>query len=297
MHSTTPPETPTPRRTGSRATGIGVILVILLAYFGSAFAYWWFSASSQELEPPDLSNRSETVVLISVQSLKTVDRKLEVKVSVIPQDTVVDPRLDVLTTDISVRIYPWNTSGDLDWKAGEAPGEVSTTLDLSGESDIWPFDSYSTDFISADVMIGSGDEREFVPARVEFEGWADGWSITRTEGPPSPDSFGEGDSVKITLERALGPLVFDIGICLVLISLPTLAIFTTFQVVTGRKEFQMTFTTWYTAMLFAVVPLRNILPGAPPPGAWIDQLLVLWVIVALVSSMVVYVGHWYRKVP
>ena len=99
------------------------------------------------------------------------------------------------------------------------------------------------------------------------------------------------------MKRALGPLTFDIGICLVLMSLPALAIFTTFQVVTGRKEFQMTFTTWFTAMLFAVVPLRNILPGAPPPGAWIDQVLVLWVIVALVSSMVVYVGHWYRKVP
>ena len=44
------------------------------------------------------------------------------------------------------------------------------------------------------------------------------------------------------------------------------------------------------------VPLRNILPGAPPPGAWIDQALVLWVIVALVTSMVVYVGYWWRQV-
>lgn len=297
MHSNHSPETT--NRAGNRrvATGIGVIVVFLVAYLGSLFAYWWLSASSQELEPPDLQNRAETVVLISVQSLKTVDRKLDVKVSVIPQDSAVDPRLDVLNTDISVRIYPWNTAGDLDWKAGEAPGEVTTTLDLNGESDTWPFDSYFTDFISADVMVGTGDDREFVPARVEFEGAIDGWSITRTEGGPSPDSFGEGDSVQLTLKRALGPLTFDIGICLVMMTLPALAMFTTFQVLTGRKEFQMPFLTWYAAMLFAIVPLRNILPGAPPPGAWIDQALVLWVIVALVSSMVAYVGHWYRRVP
>jgi hypothetical protein len=231
-----------------------------------------------------------------VQSLKTVDRKLDVKVSVIPQDTVVDPRLDVLTADISVRIYPWNTSGDLQWKEGESPGEVSTTLDLNGDSDTWPFDSYSTDMISADVLVGAGDERQFVPARVEVEGSIDGWSVSRTDGPPSPDSTGQGDSVQVQLKRALGPLTFDVGICLVLLTLPALAMFTTFQVVTGRKEFQMPFTTWYAAMLFAIVPLRNILPGAPPPGAWIDQALVLWVIVALVSSMVVYIGYWYRRV-
>jgi Domain of unknown function (DUF4436) len=144
--------------------------------------------------------------------------------------------------------------------------------------------------------VGSGEDRQFVPARVEVEGSIDGWSISKQEGPPSPDSTGQGDSVQITLKRALGPLTFDLGICLVLIALPILSVFTTFQVVAGRKEFQMTFTTWFTAMLFAVVPLRNILPGAPPPGAWIDQAVVLWVIVALVSSMVVYVGHWYRKI-
>ena len=146
------------------------------------------------------------------------------------------------------------------------------------------------------MLVGSGDERQFVPARVKFEGSIDGWSITRQDGGPSPDSVGQGDSVQVQVKRALGPLTFDLGICIVLLTLPALSIFTTYQVVTGRKEFQMTFTTWYAAMLFAIVPLRNILPGAPPPGAWIDQALVLWVIVGLVSSMVVYVGYWYRKV-
>nr|WP_090276839.1 DUF4436 domain-containing protein [Mycolicibacterium komanii] len=297
MESTTPTHSREPAKSRRASTVVAVVAVFLIAYLGTAFAYWWLSASSQELEPPDLQNRSETVVLFTVQSLKTVDRKLDVKALVIPQDSLVDPRLDVLTTDITVRIFPFNTSGDLRWPAGESPGEEATSLDLSGESDIWPFDTYSTEFISADVMVGSGDEREFVPARVEFEGWVDGWSLTRTDGPASADSVGGGDSVKVTLKRALGPLTFDIGICLVLIALPALAVFTTFQVVTGRKEFQLPLLTWYAAMLFAVVPLRNILPGAPPPGAWVDQLLVLWVIVALVSSMVAYVVHWYRKVP
>jgi Domain of unknown function (DUF4436) len=39
-------------------------------------------------------------------------------------------------------------------------------------------------------------------------------------------------------------------------------------------------TTWYAAMLFAVVPLRTALPGSPAFGSWIDLTIVLWVLVA-----------------
>jgi hypothetical protein len=48
-------------------------------------------------------------------------------------------------------------------------------------------------------------------------------------------------------------------------------------------------------MLFAVVPIRNILPGSPPFGAWVDQALVLWVLVALVVAMTLFVITWYRQ--
>ena len=53
-------------------------------------------------------------------------------------------------------------------------------------------------------------------------------------------------------------------------------------------------TTWYAAMLFAVVPLRNALPGSPAFGSWIDLTIVLWVLVALVVSMLLYIGAWWR---
>ena len=47
-------------------------------------------------------------------------------------------------------------------------------------------------------------------------------------------------------------------------------------------------------MLFAVIPLRNALPGAPPFGAWVDIAAVLWVTVALGLAMVIYIGCWWR---
>jgi hypothetical protein len=48
-------------------------------------------------------------------------------------------------------------------------------------------------------------------------------------------------------------------------------------------------------MLFAIVPLRNILPGSPPPGSWIDQSIVQWVLIALVLAMSLYILAWVRQ--
>jgi Domain of unknown function (DUF4436) len=44
----------------------------------------------------------------------------------------------------------------------------------------------------------------------------------------------------------------------------------------------------------AVVPLRNALPGSPAFGRWIDLTIVLWVLVALVVSMLLYIAAWWR---
>jgi hypothetical protein len=131
---------------------------------------------------------------------------------------------------------------------------------------------------------------------VEVEGALQGWDLYADEVAPGPNDSGSDRATKLTLKRSLGPLAFDLGICIVLITLPTLAIVTALQVITRRKAFQMPFLTWYAAMLFAVVPLRNILPGAPPPGAWIDVALVLWVLVALVTAMVMAVVSWWKQV-
>ena len=123
----------------------------------------------------------------------------------------------------------------------------------------------------------------------------------REIGPPTlrrvarnKDDPDRPDNVIITLHRAKGPLVFDLGICLVLITLPTLALFVAIQMLTKRRPFLPPFSTWYAAMLFAVVPLRNALPGSPVFGSWIDLTIVLWVLVALVISMLLYIAAWAR---
>jgi hypothetical protein len=79
-------------------------------------------------------------------------------------------KISVLTTDAAVRLYPENELGDLQYPVGKAPAQVSTTIEAQGDPGNWPFDSYKTQVIAADVFTGSGQSREKAPARVGIVG-------------------------------------------------------------------------------------------------------------------------------
>lgn len=146
------------------------------------------SGSAKELEAANEGNGSETVVLITLQALRTVDYKADAKVLVVPADSLVDSKLDVLKEDISVRLHPWNSLGDLKFPAGAAPAEVTTTIDVNGDVNTWPFDSYKTEGISADLLIGEGEDRKIVPAKVQIAGACKAGTCPakRLRPPPRP---------------------------------------------------------------------------------------------------------------
>ncbi|ORX12963.1 hypothetical protein AWC27_23405 [Mycobacterium szulgai] len=270
---------------------VGVVVVYVLSLVG----YHWLATAPGPLAEPDVSTADNSVVLVRIEQLHPVEHRLDVKVLVMPDDSMLDKRLGLLAVDTSVRFFPQNDLGDLQYPKGKSPAQVATTIQAHGEPGDWPFDTYRTDTIQADMLVGAGDNRDYKPARVEVTGLLEGWDVAVTRVGRNSSDPARPDNVVITLQRAKGPLVFDLGICLVLITLPTLALFVAIQMLTGRRKFLPPFSTWYAAMLFAVVPLRNILPGAPPAGSWVDQAVVIWVLIGLATALILYIAAWYRS--
>jgi Domain of unknown function (DUF4436) len=295
-----PPATPAPEQRTRKPRrrhlllDISIIAGVVVVYVLSLLGYHLLATAPGPLPEPVLNTDDGTVVLVRFEQLHTVANRLDVKVLVMPDSSMIDKHLNVLNTDTSVRFFPQNDLGDLQYPVGKLPAQVATTIEADGDPGDWPFDSYKTDTIQADVLVGTGENRQYKPGRVEVTGSLEGWDIATTRVARNKDDPDRPDNVIITLHRAKGPLVFDLGICLVLITLPTLALFVAIQMLTGRRQFLPPFSTWYAAMLFAVVPLRNILPGSPPAGSWIDQAVVIWVLIALATALVLYVAAWYR---
>ena len=293
-----PPPAPPAARGPRIAIAFGIVVAVIVIYVLSLIAVHLLAQSAPPLPSVDLSKveAEDSVVQVRLEKLDTVANRLTVNVLVYPKDSLYDKNNGVLTTDAAVRLYPENDLGDLQYPVGKAPAQVSTTIQAQGDPGNWPFDSYTTQVIAADVFTGTGQNREKAPARVEVTGKLDGWdaSVTRVHDPDdsNPDVK---DNVTITLHRARGPLIFDLGICLVLIALPVLALWVAIPVALGKTSFLPPMTTWYGAMLFAIVPLRNILPGSPPYGSWIDQAVVLWVLIGLVVAMALFLVGWWRQ--
>jgi hypothetical protein len=294
-----PPSPPAHKRS---RRGIAIGLAILLAFFAtyglSLLGVRALQKSEGPLPPLDLSQAGpdDTVVQIRLQELKPTTNRLAVNVLIYPGESLYDKRFDELITDIAVRLYPPNDLGDLQFPKGKAPAQVTTTIEAYGNPGNWPFDSYRTEPQSADVFVGTGVNRKRIPAIVQVTGSMDGWDAdVRRNTDTSETGSHNNSNVVVTLQRAKGPLIFDLGIIVVLVSLPTLALLVAIPMAMGRRKFVPPFATWYAANLFAIVPLRNILPGAPPPGSMIDQALVQWVLLALATAMALYVFAWVRQ--
>ncbi|MUM16298.1 DUF4436 domain-containing protein [Mycobacterium sp. CBMA271] len=272
------------------ATIVGTVVLVLVIYVGFLVVYRMLNQSLPPSPDADLSRDNETVVVIDLQDLRTVNNRLDAEVVVLPADSLVDED-GLLSSDVAVRLVSSLDFGERHFARGTIPAATDDTLVAAGDAQIWPFDVYTTGHLRAEVLAGSGPARHRVPARIEVIGSLGGWKVARDM---STASDGHEETV-VTLKRARGTLAFDVGICLVLITLPAMALFVAIETVRGVKRFHPPLTTWFGTMLFAIVPLRNILPGAPPPGAWIDQALVLWVLVALVVAMVLYVEAWWKQ--
>ena len=278
------------------AVGVGILLAVVAIYVLSLVGVHLLAKSAPKLPAVDVTQyqKEDSIVQLRLEELKTVANRLSVNVLVTPQDSLIDQNSGVLTADAAVRLYPETDLGDLQYPKGKAPAQVATTIVAHGDPGNWPFDTYTTDEISG--LVYTGGYQNKVWARTEVTGSLEGWDVNvrrvhDAEDTENPDSR---DNVVITLHRSKGPLILDLGICLILIALPLLALWVAIPMLLGRTTFLPPFITWYGAMLFAIVPLRNFLPGNPPLGSWIDQAVVLWVLIGLVVAMALFILAWWR---
>ncbi|MGD1240761.1 DUF4436 domain-containing protein [Mycobacterium seoulense] len=258
---------------------IALIVGVVGAYIASV-ALYAASGGHHHPETPAGGERSTaTLVIEDIQSNYSV---LTANLSISPGSALLDPQTQHLNEDLSLRVRSVATPTRRTWTKGMLPGVFPVPLTIAGEIENWPFDRYGSGPVEIELMHGPANVPEHVP--VTFVNHLSGWQV-------SVDGSGP---YRVSVHRALSAAAFGMVICGVLIAIACLGLFVAVQTVRNRRKFQPPMTTWYAAMLFAVVPLRNALPGSPPFGGWIDITLVLWVLVVLVISMLLYILCWWR---
>lgn len=230
-----------------------------------------------------------TTVTLDIEELHSVKGVLHANLTVTPGPELLDSQTHNLKDDLGVAVVsPATPPIKGAWSKGTVPAAFQILLPITGDTAVWPFDQYQSGPLTIELFRGAAQ----TPERVSpiFFDRIPGW-LVHVHGGGNADAPA---AHRVELERSPSTTAFAVAIVGVLIAIAGVALFVAVQTARGRRRFQPPMTTWYAAMLFAVVPLRTTLPDAPPIGFWIDITVTLWVIVIVAGSMVLYISCWWR---
>ncbi|TSD94076.1 DUF4436 domain-containing protein [Skermania sp. ID1734] len=266
-----------------------VVTVIALTYVATILAYW--SMPGTGIIYQDSVAGSSARAHVDLERIDEVNNKITARIWLSGARSFTDPMTGRLTGDIEILFYPALDAGPVLLHQGHLPTQsAETTLPVSGDHLVWPFDHYASGALIAAVRPMGANPGPPLRVGVEVFDELHGWDVhTGDVQRPTPALAAPG----LVVERSFGALIFAILLTAMIAVLPVLGLFVAVQTARSRRIFYPPMTTWFAALLFAIIPLRTVLPGAPEPGAWIDVTVVLWAIVGLVTAMVIYVYAWW----
>jgi hypothetical protein len=246
------------------------------------------SIASQRITTHGARSSGGTTVTLNVVSIQDNYSAFVGDLIVKPGPELFDPTSDGLKQDLTVAVTSTTTPIKRTWTKGELPGVFPVPITLARDVERWPFDSYYTGPVTVELFTGADKVPE--RANVTFVDRLIGWKVNvgrvNDANPLSPYEIG--------LQRSASTMVFACVILGIFVAIAVVALFVAIQTFRDPRKYQSPLTTWYAAMLFAIVPLRNALPGSPTFGSWIDLTVVLWVLMALVVSLLLYIASWWR---
>ena len=98
----------------------------------------------------------------------------------------------------------------------------------------------------------------------------------------------------LAIHRSLPTMVFAIFVMVLMLGLSSAAVIAAYFLQSGRRGLNFTACSMMGALLFALIPLRNAVPGSPPIGSVID-FASFFIAEAIISiSLISTVWNGYR---
>jgi hypothetical protein len=254
------------------------------------------------LEPGQVS------VSISPMSIAAEQGTMTVSVTVSADSTRLDSS-GGLVNPIGLTMEPVLENGFLLVDKGTIPGTFQRTIRIPGSVRNYPFDDYRTTLVVAAAESVNGSWK---PLAVEGGFARDdltGWGISADRATPGEGAAVDADSgqvfeagpealsLSVVLTRSVPTKSVSIVTLALMAAIGILALVAVRAVATRRRKQEMTMTSWFAALIFALLPLRLGLPGAPPLGSWIDVLVYFWVLIAVMVGLVWWILVWLRSGP
>lgn len=184
---------------------------------------------------------------------------------------------------------------------------LNSPVRIRVDHDSWaryPWDNYTADIWMV-AATESAQGAQWYPLAVGIWGDIPGWHVVpdtvygRIDQPvPATSPYQNAVAeVDLDIRRSGSTQAIVLLLLTAMVALAVLGIAVAVTVSRRKRRIEATMASWFAAMLFALVPLRLNMPGSPPIGAWIDFLVFLWVVLALMLSLTVFIVSWLRMSP
>lgn len=252
----------------------------------------------------------EVSVSINPVSFTPDSGALAVSVRIVADTAALDAQGGLLNP-IGISLEPVVENGFVLLAKGAIPTTIQRTVQLSGSVRNYPFDEFSAPVI---VAAAQSVNNAWQPLQVQggfTQPLVSNWEVRSTvdtanaadlalsEDADAGQVLAAGSSA-LVLDTSLRRQTPNIGLSLVLLALmavlAALALLGVRAVADGRRKQEMTMTSWFAALIFAMLPIRLAMPGAPPMGAWIDILVTFWVFIVLMVALAWWVIVWLQGV-
>lgn len=240
-------------------------------------------------EPP---RADESRISVTATSVNPTSGELIARV-------VVQPTGDLLSTgrlsrELTLRVNDVRGETTHVFPEGQVPTPVEVHLALSGGAVTqYPFDNYDSTlaaFLTADEAVGGTTEP--LAFTVEVSTTITDWDLSATLPDPESAPF---TTVEISLARTTATTAYAVWMMALMWGLAATGVLIAWAVVIWRVELPLWVFGYFVGVLFALPPLRDSLPGRPPPGTAFDFVSFYWSVGIVGVTLIVLLTVWIRR--
>jgi len=278
--------------------------IAFVALFGATLFGYANSGQTRVLERSPRVAQGVNVA-IDLVSIDPDQHVITLRATLFPEGRYLDTEDNTFAVPLRVTSLAPKDSVIYNIDVGQAVGgSLDFDLPVVGKPQNYPLDHYDFSYFDPQAAEASraapllrieevGDDGKGIPVDVGLDpedpgglvGWAEQWRLI-AQGPKLRTEF--------SVQRS-GAVIGAVAVVVFLVlSMAALAATVAWAVATRRRPIEATHASWFAAMLFALIPLQGLLPGAPGIGAWIDVCVFLWVAIVLMAAMGVFMISWLR---
>jgi hypothetical protein len=274
-----------------RAAALGVLVVAAALLYAGMFATLYRIPPNAERTFAEPGTAPPLNIYVSMTSMDPVREELFVHLDFA---TIAGPHgthyPGVPPRDMVVHVGDGSSVQDIALQAQRYAAPVTLRISLRGSVGNYPFDLYD-----GHMSVSASGTADDAPQPVCLTVWPvlSDW----TTGTERSAADATGVALDIHISRPTPFIVVAIAVyaAMALVGLSGLTIGA--LVFLGLRRIDATLIGALSAMVFAVPALRGALPGIPPLGGHADVLVFVWVELAVIIGLTLFVITWARRGP